>query len=149
MSKQKKLPDDLSEKVIANAILGELNKHSKQLIDEISEFTKQLIPKGVHSATVEVFPDEYGDGFVEIGFYFAGDVNTHIVFAEYANDLPLVDTLSYEDKFSIPDLVVDLIKQWFAESWWKAGGWQYPIPILLYGHEDFGNGSSIKLTKDC
>lgn len=129
--------------------LKELDRHSARLIGEIKDFLLIPISDDVTSATAEVFPDEYGDGYTSIGLYLAGKTTKHTPFAEYVNDLPLIDVESYEEDISIPDLVVDHVKQWFAECWWKACGWEYELPLEIYGHESFGNGNSIKLTKNC
>lgn len=135
---------------IKNVYINELERHSNQLIGEIKLFLVEQIPSDVTKATVEVFPDEYGDGYISIGLYLDSPNGAkHVAFAEYVNDLPLIDVQSYEEEFSIPDLVVDYVKQWFSECWWKACGWDYNISVELYGHEGFGNGNSIKLTRNC
>ena len=147
MSKRKSLPEGLPEKVIRDAYVKELTRHSSQLIQEVRDFINTAVDDDVKDATVEVFPDEYGDGYVSIGFYFRGPTTKHVKFADYANDLPLIDTQAYnEDDIYVADLVVDLVKQWFAESWYKAGGWDYPLAVTLYGHDGFGNGEVIDLT---
>ena len=149
MSKQKHLPNGMPIDAVSRAYTKELERHSEKLIEEISSFLAQRIPDGVSEATVEVFPDEYGDGVASVGLYLSGKLTKHIPFAEYVNDLPLIDVQSYEDEFRVPDLIVDHVKRWFAESWWKACGWQYSLPVELFGHEGFGDCSSIKLTNKC
>lgn len=139
----------MSIDAIIRAYIRELERHSPQLIDEIKLFLVTDIPENVKEATVEVFPDEYGDGYTSIGLYLAGTTAKHIRFAEYVNDLPSIDIESYSEEVNIPDLIVDLVKQWFAACWWKACGWDYKLPVELFGHEGFGSGDSIKLTKNC
>lgn len=139
------MPVDAISRVYAR----ELGRHSAQLIEEIKSFLANEVASDVKEATVEVFPDEYGDGYTSVGLYLTGQVTKHIAFAEYVNDLPLIDVEGYKEEVSIPDLVVDHVKQWFAECWWKACGWDYNIPVELNGHEGFGDGNSIKLTKNC
>ncbi len=149
MSKQKNLPNGMSVDSISRAYNRALQRHSPQLIEEIKSFLARDIPEDVKEATVEVFPDEYGDGYASIGLYLAGKTYKNISFAEYANDLPSIDIESYSEEVNIPHLVVDLVKQWFAECWWKACGWDYSLPVELLGHDGFGDGDSIKLTKNC
>jgi len=135
---------------IKRVYINEFERHSIRLIDEIKLFLIEPISSDVTKATVEVFPDEYGDGYISIGLYLDSPNGAkHIAFAEYVNDLPLIDVQSYEEEFSIPDLIVDCAKQWFSECWWKACGWDFMIPVELYGHDGFGDGNSIKLTKNC
>ena len=149
MSKQKKLPERMTIDSLNKVYIKELERHSNQLINEIKSFLSEPIPSDVKEASVEVFPDEYGDGYTSIGLYLTRSTTKHIPFAEYVKDLPLIDVQSYEEEISIPDLVVNHVKQWFSECWWKAGGWEYNVPIVVYGHEGFGDGESIKITKNC
>ncbi|WP_188150707.1 hypothetical protein [Teredinibacter waterburyi] len=147
MSKQKILPNGLGEDVIARAYKKELARHQPQLIGEIKQFLAEPISEDIKGAYAEIFPDEYGDGYVGIGLYLEAITIKHIGFADYVRDLPSIDVFAYqENDVSIPDLVVNLVKQWFAESWFKAGGWDYPLAIDVNGHDGFGDGESIVLT---
>ena len=147
MRKKKSLPNGLPEKVIKDAYDKELSRHSNQLIQEIRDFIKEPISSETKDATVEIFPDEYGDGHASIGLYLNGVTTKHIEFASYAKDLPLIDIQSYnENDIYVADLVVDLVKYWFAECWYKACGWDYPLAISVYGHEGFGEGNVIDIT---
>lgn len=148
MSKQKKLPSGMSVESLNRVYINELDRHSDSLIDEISFFLAKPISVDVTEVSIQVFPDEYGDGYTSVGLYLHGEVTKHTPFAEYVNDLPLIDVASYQEDISIPDLVVDLVKQWFAESWWKAGGWNYQVSATI-GSADFGNGNITQLTKSC
>ena len=58
-----------------------------------------------------------------------------------------MDVQAYQDEFSIPDITVDLIKTWFSECWWKAGGWDYRLKVEVQGHDGFGNGELILLSR--
>jgi len=140
----------LTEDSIIRVYEKELDRHSEQLIQEIKKFISAPLSDEVKEASVEVFPDEYGDGYTGIGLYLTGKTTKHVPFADYVRDLPLVDIAWYrENDIYIADLVVDLVKKWFSESWFKAGGWEYPIAIEVGGHDGFGNGNFIKLTSKC
>lgn len=102
MSKRKNLPNGMPIDAISRAYIREIERHSPQLIEEIKSFLATDIPEDVKEATVEVFPDEYGDGYASIGLYFAGTTTKSIRFAEYVNDLPSIAIESYEEE-SIPD----------------------------------------------
>jgi hypothetical protein len=150
MPKQKSLPEGLSEESIIGVYEKELDRHSENLIAEIKAFLALPLSAEVKEANVEVFPDEYGDGHVGIGLYLTGKTTKHTPFADSVRDLPLVDIESYnENEIYVVDLVVDVIKQWFSESWFKAGGWDFPLEIVMAGHDGFGNGKLINLTKKC
>jgi len=139
----------MREESIRRVYDKEIGRHSNELIEEIKAFLAKSIPSDVTSASVEIFPDEYGDGYTTIGLYLSGEMTTHVRFGEYVNDLPLIDVESYADDIHIPNMVVDLVKQWFAECWWKSSGWDYKLSVEIYGHEGFGDGESIPLTKNC
>lgn len=148
MSKRRVLPEGLDEAIISKTYLSELERHSNTLITEIKSFLLEAIDTDVRDASVEVFPDEYGDGYTSVGFYFRGKSIRHVTFAEYVNDLPAIDVMSYqENDVFVPDIVVDLVKRWFAECWFKAGGWDYPLAVELKGHDCYGDGEVIVLTR--
>lgn len=146
MTKQKQLPNGMPVDAIERVYIKELDRYANQLIDEIREFLKTPLEKEVVSGLVEIFPDEYGDGHLSIGLYLEAELSRHIAFVDDVKDLPLIDVDSYADEESIPDLFVDLAQQWFAECWWKAGGWDLNLPVKLYGHDGFGSGKVIALT---
>ncbi|PCJ51663.1 MAG: hypothetical protein COA79_25610 [Planctomycetota bacterium] len=149
MTKRKSLPENMPFDSIKNVYIQELERHSNELIDELQEFIKKPIPSGESIAEITVFPDEYADGYVSISLYWSGIKTSSCSFAKYIDDLPLIDVASYFDEFSIPDLQVNLVKQWFTESWWKAGGWVYPASFTLNGHDGFGEDNEIYLTQSC
>ncbi len=150
MSRQKNLPNGMPMDAIERVYIKELARYSNQLIKEIKTFLQQPLAEDITTSSVEIFPDEDGDGYISIGLYLKGEQTTHVAFVDEVKDLPLVDVEYYreEEEESIPDLVVDLIQQWFAECWWKAGGWDFKIPMNVYGHDGFGSGNVIKLTSE-
>lgn len=148
MTNQKKLPNGMNVESLNRVYTKELGRHSDALIDEIANFLDEVVPSDVNEISIQVFPDEYGDGYTSIGLYLHGKTTKHIPFAEYVNDLPLIDVDSYREVISIADMVVDHVKHWFSECWWKACGWKYNLPVTI-GSMDFGDGSIIQLTKNC
>lgn len=148
MSKRKELPNGLPEDAIENVFREELEKHSNTLIDEIKEFLSAPLSDQVIEGSVEVFSDEYCDGYTGIGLYLKEKATKHYPFADYVRNLPGIDVHSYmEEDIYIPDIVVDLVKDWFSECWFKAGGWDFPLALEISGHDGYGNGRAIKLTK--
>jgi hypothetical protein len=145
MKKQKQLPKGMPLQSIQRAYIKEIERHSNELISEIKSFLSKTADSDFKSAHIEIFPDEYGEGCTSIGLYLFSNVSKHIPLAQYLNDLPIID-IDDDPEENIPGLIVDIVKQWFAECWWKAGGWDFPIPVVLSGHEGFGNGELIQLT---
>jgi hypothetical protein len=152
------LPPNIPVEKIEGIYRQKLQKLSDSLIEKIHEFIKISPEESVESAEFQVFPDEYGEGESTIWMYFEGkdkkiDKNDQRLFAgrslEMYSDfssLPTLDIEAYED-LNFPNMIADLIIEWFAECWWKAGGWYYPVPVEIFGHEGFGSGEIIPLTK--
>jgi len=42
-------------------------------------------------------------------------------------------------------IAAGVFKTWFAECWWKAGGWACPVPVALAVHEGLGDGQVVTL----
>ena len=116
------------------------------------------IGNDVTCASIEIFVDEYGESGPSIGMYFAGP-NTrvdqsdqsifpgrHIPLAQFARKVDPFDGRYFtEEDFGGLHIVADVAKQWLAEWWWKAGGWNYPIPVDVAVHDEYGDGNSTKL----
>lgn len=138
---------------------GLLEKHSPALLGEVRELMSTPIGKGVTSAAIEIFLDEYGERGPGIGMYFDGKdkkvdhsdptifPGRHLTLGEYLGKLPAFDPryFSDDDFGGALDIQGDVTKQWFAEWWWKAGGWGYPLPVDVEVHDGYGNGGSIPL----
>ena len=62
---------------------------------------------------------------------------------------PDFDEAYFADGFGGVGLLADTLQAWFAECWWKAGGWAWPIPLWLHVHDGFGDGRGIALTERC
>lgn len=52
-----------------------------------------------------------------------------------------------DEDFGGLDIIATTLTAWFAECWWKAGGWSYPLPVTLDVAEGYGDGSTVKLTE--
>ena len=152
------LPPNIPIDKVENIYLDELNKISDTLIGKINIFIKTVPQESVESAEFQVFPDEDCEGESSIWMYFDGknkkiDRNDESLFAgksvefftEFAS-LPTLDLDQYEE-LDYADMLVDLIVRWFAECWWKAGGWYYPVHVEILGHDGFGSVDKIELTE--
>jgi hypothetical protein len=43
------------------------------------------------------------------------------------------------------NIQADVTKVWLAEWLWKAGGWDYPLPVEVAVHDEYGDGERILL----
>jgi hypothetical protein len=153
------IPFGLKPDQFAKRFRGLLDKHSNALLAELRKVVATTVGNGVTAATVEIFLDEYGERGPGVGMYFDGEgkkvdhtdpsifAGRHLPLAEYLRELPSFDRryFSAED-FRALDLQADVTKAWLAEWWWKAGGWDYPLPVEVAVHDDFGNGERILLS---
>lgn len=152
------IPFGLSEDQFATRFRGMLEKHSSALITEMRELLGKPIGNDVTSASIEIFLDEYGESGPSIGIYFDGPnkrvdnsdqsifPGRHIPLAEFARKLePFDNTYFTDEDFGGLHIQADVAKTWFAEWWWKAGGWDYAIPLEITVHDDYGDGDSIQL----
>jgi len=118
------------------------------------------VKEDVRYASVEIFLDDYG-GAPSVWMYYRGENNKvdgqdQALFAGRSLDLelPLTDLTAFDQRYffsaeqEFPGLHLagNVMKSWFAECWWKAGGWCYPVPTLLKVHDDLGDGNLIQLT---
>ena len=154
------LPASVPKEKLPGIYRDRLDKLSDGLIDHLHQFIQKPLEPGVENARILVFPDEYGENISSIWMYFEGrnqkvDSEDDRLFAgrtlELFSDfssLPDMDLAVYRE-LNFVDTLVDLIAAWFAECWWKAGGWYYPIPVEIIGKNGFGTCESIFLSKSC
>ncbi len=64
------------------------------------------------------------------------------------HELAELDELYFSDSdFSGVNLMADTLKAWFAECWWKAGGWDYKVSAEVGVHDGHGHSGAIQLTE--
>lgn len=127
-----------------------LDALTKPAVSELRSIISRQMEEGVTSASVEIFLDDDG-GSPSIWMYWQGSNNRvdridQSLFAGRALELCIdlsglsaVDSRYFEDPDAFPGhrIVAQLASRWFAESWWKAGGWDYVVPVALSVH-DYG-----------
>ena len=156
------VPFGLSSEQFKAKFLISLEKISPCFISELKKLFTVSIPESVLGAEIQIF---LGDDCMETPsawIYYEGKqkkINStdasifsgksvELLSGDYA--IPHFDEKYYiNEEFNAGYLIANLTKQWLAESWWKAGGWDYPIPVLVMVHDDYGDGSSIKLSAVC
>lgn len=138
---------------------GLLEQKTKSAVDAIREVIGFHLPDEVLSAEVEVFLDDSGYGSPTIGIYFAGK-NARVSKSDMSIfpgrslrfEIDLKALSKFDEEYFTSDfdglgLAANVLRQWFAECWWKAGGWTYRIPVVLAVHDGWGNGELVSLTE--
>lgn len=130
------------------------------LIQRLTELFAQTITENVERAEVQIFLEQDGIAAPSFWIYYQGKNNRvdssdlsifpgrSLEIADYLPDFKLFDEqYSTDDEFGGLDIMANLLKTWFAECWWKAGGWNYSIPVMLHVHDGYGDGEAIALSK--
>lgn len=155
------IPFGLTEKQFLIKYGKCLDKSARFFINELRELFTKPIPPTVSHAEVEIFLNDHNDAVTpDAAIYYSGennkvDQNDQSIFAGRVISLPfgiekmaLFDPKYFDEEFfDGKNLIADTVKTWFAECWWKAGGWSYPISVTLHVHDDFGDGTIVNLTE--
>ena len=154
------IPYGLTQEQFARRYRRWLDKASAGLIDELRTLLARTLPPTVTSAEVQLFLGDDGRDDPKAWLYFDGhdkkvDQSDHSIFPGRALEIrlglgatPDFDGRYFEGgDFPGVDLQADSLKAWFAECWWKAGGWAYALPAALDVHDQFGDGERIALTE--
>ena len=130
------------------------------MIEELRALFAATLPPTVRSAEVQIFLGEDARDSPGAWIYFDGmnkkvDSSDTSIFPGRALEIQLglgmppdFDDRYFEgDEFPGADLQANEVKAWFAECWWKAGGWAYALPTEVAIHDGFGDGERIVLTE--
>lgn len=158
------VPFGLTESQFVSRYRRELDRVSSSVIATLRALFSRSVNDDVNVADVEVFLDEYG-GAPSVWIYYRGENNKvdhkdESLFAGRSLELklPLAALAEFDERYFVSDedgeiefpgltLAANTIKSWFAECWWKAGGWAYALPTTLSVHDDRGDGNVIHLTE--
>ena len=153
------VPFGLTEEQFCSRYRRELDRVAGRTITAVRTLFAQRANSDVQSADVEIFLDDYG-GAPSVWIYYRGENNKvdHAdpsIFPGRSMDLelPLNKLADFDERYFTGDefrglfLAANLMKAWFSECWWKAGGWTYPIAASLHVHDDLGDGAVIQLTE--
>ena len=137
-----------------------LDKASTHVINKFRELFTQPVPDTVRSAEVQIFFGEDGPEIPSAWIYYSGENNKvdnsdPTIFPGRAMELSMgLDKMDafHEDYFVDEDfdglsIAANTTKAWFAECWWKAGGWSYPVPVMVWVHDGFGDGCGVELSE--
>ena len=154
------IPYGLTQEQFVRRYRRWLDKASAKLIEELRTLLALPLPPTVTSAEVEVFLGEDGRGEPHALIYFDG-VNKKVDHSDLSifpgrgieirlglDAMPDFDDRYFEgEEFPGVDLQANALKAWFAECWWKAGGWAYALPTVVDVHDQYGDGERIVLTE--
>lgn len=120
------------------------------------------VPNSVKDAEVQIFLGEEGLGTPKAWIYYRGENNKvdhsdPSIFPGRAMELSLglksldlFDEKYFSDaEFKALSMVANTTKYWFAECWWKAGGWSYAVSAKVWIHDGFGDGKALELSENC
>lgn len=152
------VPFGLSGAHLFGVFRGFLRRHSHELYDELKTLLSKPLAPEVQSARLAIFADDADDGFVSVVLQVSGraklpdpllDViqsGQTIPLCEYLVGMPHIDVAYRKAGIDVADIVADALREWLTEWWWKAGGWDFPIPIATWVHGDFGELEDRDLT---
>lgn len=153
------IPFGLTADAFAARFRALLEKHSPALISELQEVLARPIGNGVTGAVIEIFLDADGEFGPNFGMYFDGAnkkvdhsddsifPGRHLAIGKHVRQLLPFDPRYYsDDEFGALNIQGDICKAWFAEWWWKAGGWVYRLPVEIIVHDGYGDGNGIPLS---
>ena len=153
------IPFGLTEAQFAERYRGILDRQTRSAVRAIKEVLAKTLPDEVLSAQVEVFLDDSGYGAPAVWIYFSGK-STRIsktdesIFPGRALkfELDLAALAEFDEEYFTSEFnglgtAADVLRQWVAECWWKAGGWSYPLPVVLAIHDGWGSGKLVSLTE--
>jgi hypothetical protein len=154
------IPYGLTQEQFARRYRRWLDQASAKLIEELRALFASPLPSTVTSAEVQIFFDDEGRASPAAWIYFDGlnkkvDHEDTSIFPGRAlriqtrlGVMPDFDERYFEsDEFPGVDLLANEFKEWFAGCWWKAGGWQYALPVEIAIHDGLGDGERIILTE--
>lgn len=155
------IPFGLTAEQFTKRYRHSLEKASPFLINQLQVLYQIPVPQTITAASVEIFLSDSGYDAPSASIYFDGK-NKKVahtdtsIFPGRAMDIPLglekaeeVEQHYYQDD-NFPGLVLmaKLLKEWFAECWWKAGGWAYPLSVYVIVHDALDDeGQEIALTE--
>ncbi|SHG37864.1 hypothetical protein [Massilia sp. CF038] len=153
------IPFRLNKLQFQDRYRGCLNRLSVQAIKEIQQLLTRPVPSDIKAAEVQIFVGVDDPYLPSAWIYFEGknnrvDPTDMSIFPRRSIELGLglgtleeFDDRYFTDNFGGKDIVANVLKTWFAECWWKAGGWSYAVPATVSVHDQYGDASAIELSE--
>jgi len=138
-----------------------LDRASSHLINQLRDLVARPAPETVQVAEVEIFMGEDGLDLPSAWIYYRGENNKvdhtdQSIFPGRAMELSigLYEMEAFDESYFTDEcfgglaIAANTVKSWFAECWWKAGGWSYSVPCKVSIHDGFGDGKAIALSEN-
>ena len=151
MRKRRKLPENLSSGAIENIYIQHVDGYTDRLIDELHdyiiavkssdidlnndldsdiEFVVDEDPLDANPACLDDLDDKNPLPLVSI---FGEDPLICKDFVRFIDDFPEIDNSHYLDNdIFVQSIINSIIYDWFSDCWYKAGGWYFPLPGVLF-----------------
>ena len=125
-----------------------LSEKNEELEENLTSLFKMPLHPDITEAEIQVFLDDESGLNASFWIYFEGrnkkvDKTDKSLFP--GRSLELID-LDFSEEFNDLNLQANLLKNWFVDFWKKQNGENYPIPVEIAVHDDFGDGKIIKLS---
>jgi len=154
------IPFKLTQAQFRDRYARSLDKHAKTAIAVLRAHLALPVNANVTSAEVKIFVGDEDPYEPSIWMYYVGkdtkvDNSDLSLFAGRSLELSVgLDALEQfnerfftDEKFGGLDIVADVLRRWFSEMWWKAGGWSYATPTSLDVAEGYGGNKVVALTE--
>lgn len=149
------IPFTLTPAQFTHRIQHILSHYTPALIATFRQFIRQPIPQAKRGSLILFADHEQGNlQQPELWLYLDSDT---LLTSQRSQEIPLFDR-TFENRFAFApeyfedeyfnglNLLADELKTWVSQSYWKAGGWDYPLPLEL-SVDEWGNGDTITLTE--
>lgn len=141
-----------------------LEQKEAELLEILVNLFQMPLREDITSADAVIFMDKECENIAGVWIYYDGknkkiDKNDKSLFPGRSLEIinlsnPQSDAIlrhisevsESEEKFEYIDALANLVKGWFAGVWKKADGENYPVPVTLAVHDNFGDGKVVKLS---
>jgi hypothetical protein len=137
-----------------------LERLAPRAISSLRTHLSQPVQEGVTHVDVKIFLAEDDPHTPSIWIYYQGpdnrvDSNDPSLFPGRSLELPVgleaieeFDSRFFtNEKFGGLGITANVLMRWFAEMWWKAGGWNYKPSVTLHVHDGHGDAKPLELTE--
>lgn len=153
------VPFVLDRVQLAARYRGLLDRRSDALVTLLRTVVPDPVPDGVTGVEVGVFTED-GDGRWAPAVWLAWtgpaprltavDDGVHAGASRSLGfdltDVAAFDPRYLDDAFGGATVLADVLTAWFAECWWKSGGWDAPVAAELVQRDGPDAGRTVRLS---
>jgi len=154
------IPFRLTQAQFRDRYARSLDKRAKPAIALLREHLALPVKPEVTAAEVKIFVGDEDPYEPSIWMYYVGKDNKvdnadSSLFAGRSLELPFGfaaleqfnERFFTDEKFGGLVIVAEVLRSWFTEMWWKAGGWSYATPTALVVADGYGGDKIVALTE--